>query len=406
MDSRVETALRDLARREPDTAAAVRRAWDDLTAGSGDSRDVSQWWLQLSLWDQLARSSRGTAAEHARVAATIGDLLAAVGLGRYAEIARSPRTREILLSTDDLARYAELYAAALRASGIQPPDTALIGWGPVMGPAEADAYERAANALELAMISGDLVPGRRGAPSVRAAVTDAVLVAPQRDLAGQRPLHQIAAERLVEWADRSATLTGLVEPLTDELTSGVPEPLSGVAGSLEPLRRALVVVGGEAIEPGATPEAIALARRLGLVRLQSGDWALTGRGRRAAETPDALAAAVVAGWFGSRRTAETVAREVLSAALATHEVLDLEEVSALVRHVLEEDGWRVRGDAGDAARAVSVDPLGEALLLGLADPVPHGTSPEAAVRARPRPELRPLVVAALRHHLLHHGLAP
>ncbi|MFP5335343.1 MAG: hypothetical protein ACLGIV_08525 [Actinomycetes bacterium] len=431
MDARVESALRELARVEPDVESRVRQAWDDLTAGSGNARDVSQWWLQLYVWDQLGRSSSGTPEQRWRVAVALGDLLAAVGLGRYAEIARSETTRAILLASDDLQRYSDLYAAALKASGIQPPDTELITWGPVMGPAEADAYERAADALELSMVSGDLVAGRRGSRAVQQRVTDAVLTAPQRDLNGLRPLHGIASERLHEWTVRSPTLTSVTRPFTEELTAGVPQRLSGVAGELRPLQVLLEMtaepvpltsrgylppatvaeltarLGADDGHVGTTeahnPHARLLreaAQRLGLVRVHRKALTATARGRQAARGPDELFAAVAQGWFGAPRTALVVAREVLTAVLATGGDLDLRSVAGVLRQVLAEEGWRVSGGAvdEDLAYEVLLTPFRDALYIGLLEPR------DLLEPMRPRHSLLPLLRAALRHHLMHHGL--
>lgn len=431
MDVRVETALRELARTEPDVERAVRRAWDDLTAGSGDPRDVSQWWLQLYLWDQLARSSAGTPQDAWRLASALGDLLGAVGLGRYAELARSDTTREILLASDDAERCSDLYAAALRASGIQPPDTELITWGPVMGPAEADAYERAANALELSMVSGDLRVGAPGSRAVRQRVTDAVLTAPQRDLNGLRPLLGIASERLHEWTVRSRTLAALLEPMTDSLTAGVPERLAGVPGELKRLRvlldlvaepvpltaagylpKAVVVAfderagGSEYFPPGAGEKhnatvhwTRAAAQSAGLVRVHRKALTLTPRGRRARTGPDQLAAALAAGWFPTPRTAQVVAREVLAAVLAAGGATTLDDVAELTRAVLVEDGWSVAGGRVplDAAHDVVLPVYRQAYWAQLVER-------ERGMAFRARPALVPLLRAALRHHLMHHGL--
>ena len=88
------------------------------------------------------------------------------------------------------------------------------------GPAEQDAYERVANALELACATGELEPGRAGSGAVRHRVTQAVLETP---LAGAgRPAHRcrwVLAERFQTWAGIGSPRGDLLEPLEPELTS-------------------------------------------------------------------------------------------------------------------------------------------------------------------------------------------
>lgn len=435
MDRRVESALTDLARQNPEVEPVARQAWEALTGGSGEARDVSQWWLQVFCWDVLARDASLTPQQRWATAHALGDLLARIGLGRYADLARSETTRGVLLSSDDRGRYQDAYAAALRASGIQPPDTSLLTWGPVMGPAEADTYERVAHALELSSISGDLVAGRAGSAAAREKVADAVLTSPHRESGGLRPLYGISSERLHAWTVRSPTLAALVEPLTEDLTSGVPVPQPATTGALRPLAALLDVVREPAaltpagyLPPaavGAVLEAAGLgdevrgpsrreidvpevrllrdaAQRLGLVRVHRRALTLTPRGRDARGGAAALAGAVAVGWFPPRRGGEAVAREVVTALLAAGRAPEPADAAALVHEVMLEEGWRI-GEAPvplPAAETVSWHSWRDVRAVGLA-------SPRARERVwRVRRDAVPVLRAALRHHLLHHGLSP
>ena len=435
MDRRVETALTDLARENPDVEAVARQAWDSLTGGTGEARDVSQWWLQVFCWDVLARDASLSPEQRWATAQALADLLARIGLGRYAEIARSRTTEGVLLASGDPDRYQDAYAAALRASGVQPADTGLLTWGPVMGPAEADTYERVAHALELSAVSGNLVPGRRGSAATREKMTDAVLTSPHRESEGLRPLHGIASERLHAWTLRSPTLAALVEPLTGELTAGVPVPQPPTSGALRPLAGMLDVVRepvpltAAGYLPPATVEAVLdatglagevqgssrrevdvrqvrllrdAAHRLGLLRVHRRTLSLTPRGRAAATGAQSLAAAVAAGWFPSRRTGDVVAREVVTTVLAAGRTPEPPQAAALVLEVLREEGWRV-GDVPvplPAAEAVTWQAWRDVRAVGLASS--RGTDRAWRVGRDAVPVLR----AALRHHLLHHGLSP
>lgn len=435
MDRRVETALTDLARENPEVEAVARQAWDALTGGSGEARDVSQWWLQIFCWDVLARDASLTPEQRWATAQALADLLARIGLGRYAQIARGATTQQVLLASGDPDRYQDTYASALRASGIQPPDTGLLTWGPVMGPAEADTYERAAHALELSAVSGDLVAGRRGSATIRERMTDAVLTSPHRDAGGQRPLHGITSERLQAWTLRSPTLAALVEPLSQELTAGVPVPQPVTSGALRPLGGLLdvlrdpVPLTAAGYLPPATVDAVLhaagltdevlgpsrrevdvhqvrllrdAAHRLGLVRVHRRALALTPRGRVAATGPGPLAAAVAVGWFPARRTGTTVAREVVTALLASGRTPEPPHAAALVLEVLREEGWRVGGAPVPlpAAEAVTWQAWRDVRAVGLA-------GSRVTDRAwRVRRDAVPVLRAALRQHLLHHGLSP
>lgn len=431
MDPRVETALAALGREQPEVGAAARQAWDALTGGSGEARTVSQWWLQMFCWDLLARDTDVTAEQRWATASALADLLQRIGLHRYADIARSDATREVLLASDDPERYERAYAEALRASGIQPPDTDLLTWGGVMGPVEADTYERVAHTLELSLVSGDLVAGRRGAGPVRAAVTDAVLTSPWRDLDGTRPLHRIAGERLGRWRAASPTLASLLEPLAEDLTAGVPVPLAPAPHALRPLRGLLrvaaepvgltaagylppaavdaVVREGGLDHPAGTarresdvPQVLLLrhaAQRLGVVRVHRGALVLTPRGRAATTGPERLVAAVAAGWFPVRRRADVVAREVVTALLAGGERPSSRRVAETVQRVLTEEGWRMKDGPVPlhAAEAVALQTRRDQVALGMAPPG------SADRRWGLREGVVPILRAALRHHLLHHG---
>ena len=412
----------------------ARRAWDALTGGSGEARDVSQWWLQVFCWDVLARDAALTPEQRWQTARALGDLLARIGLGRYAELARSETTRGVLLASDDPERYQAAYAAALRASGIHPPNTALLTWGPVMGPAEADTYERVAHALELSMVSGNLVAGRRGSVASREKMADAVLSSPRRDSGGLRPLHAIATERLRGWTARSPALAEIVDPIADELTSGVPVPPPPAPGALRPLvalldaaREPVPLTAAGYLPPAVVEDVVTAAgltgeltgrsrrevdvphvhllrdaaQRLGLVRVHRRALTLTARARAAA-TPADLALAVALGWFPPRRTGEVVAREVVTALLAADRAPAPEEAARVVRQVLLDEGWRVRGQPvpAAAAEALARETWRDVAVLGLA-----ASRSAAEVWRVPRAVI-PLLRTALRHHLAHHAVSP
>jgi len=54
------------------------------------------------------------------------------------------------------------FRRAAAVSGITPPDLPEFQWGAAMGMEEASAWSSTAGFLEVAVASGDLVPGPRG----------------------------------------------------------------------------------------------------------------------------------------------------------------------------------------------------------------------------------------------------
>jgi hypothetical protein len=431
VDRNVETALRDLRRQDPELEAPAREAWEALTGGGG-VQDVSQWWLQLFCWDQLARDGSSSPERRWQTARALAGLLERIGLRRYADIAQSEATRRVLAASNDARTWSNAYADALRESGIQPPDTDLITWGPVMGPAEADTYERVANALELSHVAGDVRVGGRGARAATQRVTNAVLTTSHRDLNDLAPLQGISDERLHYWTMRSTTLLSVVEPLTDALTVSRPPELTEPAGVLAPLQWLLTrlqepvaltssgylppgVVTALVDEVGLAEEVIGSSRRerdvphvhmlreavhrLGLVRVHRRALTLTPRGRAAARSGAELAAAVAAGWFPRRRGGEVVAREVVTAVLGAGAAVSPDQLARTVHAVYREEGWTVsgRGVSYRDAEEMMWETLRDLIYLQLIDGRLGGPR-------RAREAALPILQEALRHHLMHHGL--
>ena len=98
-----------------------------------------------------------------RVVAALARALDLLQLPRYAAICRSGTTREILTAYEtSIAHGKAAFRRAATASGVMPPDLPDFQWGAAMGWQEASAWSSTAEFLEVAVASGDLVPGRRG----------------------------------------------------------------------------------------------------------------------------------------------------------------------------------------------------------------------------------------------------
>ncbi|MBV9684432.1 MAG: hypothetical protein JO046_21755 [Solirubrobacterales bacterium] len=254
-------------------ALAVAGEWDE--EGARSARAALEWmgWegdgplllrrydVQLFVWYTLPRKFL-TTLEHKREAAdALARTLERIG-GRaavYAQTCRARETDELLCAWENedpgaWPRFREL----LEESGLEPPDTKLLAWGPVMGFVEACAREQVATALEQAVETGGLTPGRRGFRHLQAKVADAALREPLDGGDGGSRLDAIHAERLENWLERG-------------MTRGSPERRS----ILQPII-GLLVDPPSALDPDAAR--VALAPALWLLELGMDGIALTQTG--------------------------------------------------------------------------------------------------------------------------------
>ncbi|MDX6646692.1 MAG: hypothetical protein QOK40_2419, partial [Miltoncostaeaceae bacterium] len=247
-----------------------------------------------------------------------------------AHIARSGRNAAVLAAW---AQGPQAGAAALRAalgaSGVEPPDTAALAWGQVMGSDEADALEIVERALGDAVAAGTLLPGRPRWRQAAEALTEQVLTRPLDFPPGQTLAGMVTTERVGAWIDsarhplhrewRSLVANRLlhpVEPPADPAVAVAPLhwllELAARAGGAELtqsnyLARATVLAAVERFgwwrwskaprsesdvhQLGAVRDA---ATRLRLVRRRGRRLLLTRRGRDLLEEPGRLWAAVAA----------------------------------------------------------------------------------------------------------------
>lgn len=436
----VEQALAAIGRVEPDVAEDARAAWEWLTGGAGPEA-VTQWRLQRFCWQEMTDSWPGDGRGRWRAVQALAALLDALGLQRYATIARSEATRQVLLAGEAPDRGRGLARRASQRSGIDPPDTELLTWGPVMGPAEGKALEQVADRLELAVAVGDLQPGTRGWRDQQAEITVAVLTSPAPGLAGRTPYEEILDERLYSWVrgPGSTTRSGLLAPLESRLREPVDPGMAAparallrpldwllteigeglaltAAGYLPPrsVARALDELGwrDELIGP-ATREVDAYpvlvlretATRLGLIRRRAGRLLLTPSGRSGVCDGRALWMEVAAGLVGPEQSALAVAWEVVLAVLESGDSVSEEDVRGLVQAVVTESGWRMAGrrqpsesDTGPLFFAV----LRELRWLELVQE--SGALLDRQLQARPG--AADLFRAALRHRVLHRDVLP
>ena len=225
-----------LANLEADDAGAARDAeaalgW--LTAGEGLSV-LTQERLQHFLWYGLPMKWLTDTDHHRQIVAGLARAFDLLGLPRYAALCRSETTAAVLDAYERSdAEGKKAFLKADIASGIRPPDIDELAWGSVMGMQESAALSSTAEFLELAVSSGDLLPGSSGWKQRQQDLVRAHLTTARIELAGRTLLEAIRDERLETWLEgrRSPTRRRLLEPLAEavlapaDLTEGVDDPI-------------------------------------------------------------------------------------------------------------------------------------------------------------------------------------
>jgi hypothetical protein len=265
----VDRAVRRIEARRPDLNMAVQAVAGGLTAGEGVDM-IHQAALQEFLWWHLPRDYPDDE-WHGLVDAT-ALLLDELGLKQLAEVARSEETQKVLAAwVQGRDKGAAAFRAAQAKSGVEPPDTALLAWGSIMGTDEARALDTVERALGDAVGAGDLLPGAPRWQAKAAAITEAVLTRPLDLPPGQTLAGLVTTERIGTWIDaarhpmhqewRSAVANGLLHPI---------ETPSNPGDAVAPMRWLLEL----AAEPGGTEltQSNYLARATVLAAVERFDW--------------------------------------------------------------------------------------------------------------------------------------
>jgi hypothetical protein len=219
-------------------ALARLEEWDH--AAAADARSSLSWlgWdgdgslrlrrydLQLYLWYQLPTKYLAPLEDKLAAAAALERLLGLLDLA-YAELCEAPETLRPIdcWENDDVRARRELHRL-LDASGLEPPDTALLTWGSIMGLEEAQARDHVASALEEALEAGTLRRGTTGFKRRRDAIVTSSLTTGGR-------LDAIHAERLRQW--RASRTRGPIRELVADLVAEPPEVVD-VTGAVAPAR--------------------------------------------------------------------------------------------------------------------------------------------------------------------------
>ncbi len=367
----IAAALAKLA--EQDAAAAEdARAALEWIAGDQGLALIAQERIQSFCWYQLPVKWLIGIDDKLRVAEALARVLDLLQLPRYAAICRSQTTREILSAYEiSTAEGKAAFRRAAAASGIMPPGLPEFEWGAAMGVQEASAWSSTADFLEVAVASGDLVPGKRGWKTRQQELVLAHLDTPQAELLGQTLAQVILTERAETWINlrRSETRRRLLASIANRLlrpelparTAADPLPRlrwlldqlnEGIAftqtGNLNQkfVRQSADLFGWDLPRPPRTEDDLFdlhqlrhLAQRLGLARRSGRMLTLTTKGRRFLTDPGQLWRAVAASVLGGNDFS-VFAGELFLALLLDADSVLYSEIKATVGQAVAEEGFR------------------------------------------------------------------
>jgi hypothetical protein len=370
-DLEVAAVLAKLAAQDAAAAEDARAALEWIAGDQGPAF-ITQQRIQNFCWYDLSVKWLVDLEDKLRVVAALAQALDLLDLPRCAAVCRSATTREVLSAYETgIAHGQAAFRRAATASGVTPPDLPDFQWGPAMGFEEASAWSSTAEFLEVAVASGDLVPGRRGWKARQQELVRAHLNVPQAGLLGQTLAQVILTERTQTWVStrRSETRGRILAAIANRLLHPAELPAVTAADPLPPLRWLLDQLdGGIALtqtgnlnrkfvqdnadrfgwdfpSPPRTEDELYdlhqlrhFARDLGLARRSGRKVTLTAKGRRLLADPGSLWRAVAAGLLGGNPFA-VFAGELFLALLLDADSVPDRELTAAVRQAVAEEGF-------------------------------------------------------------------
>jgi hypothetical protein len=234
-DLQIAAALAELAEQDAAVAEEARAALEWVVGEQGRAF-ITQERIQGFCWYELPVKWFVDLDEKLRVVSALAEALDLLQLPRYAAICRSATTREILSANEVSTAHGQAaFRRAAAASVITPPDLPEFEWGAVMGWEEASARSSTADFLEVAVASGDLVPGRPGWKTRQQELERAHLNVPQAGLLGQTLAQVIVTERAETWlnARRSETRRRILAGIASRLLQPAELPAAAGDGDLK-----------------------------------------------------------------------------------------------------------------------------------------------------------------------------
>lgn len=353
------------------------RGLDEQVLGwlSPDDRDpasVSQHDAQRLAWCTAPRKWLMQDDELTEVASACARLLEISGRHRAAAALRE-HTPAVLAGWARSAQHGlAAYHRSMQVTGVQPPDTPTLAWGPIMGNAETRVLDAAQRMLESAIDSGALVPGEQSWGTSQYNLVEAWLRAPSPLFGGAPPVDVVHTERTAHWAHtgtpaRRAILravlprlgtpatpvTDTMEPLRfllDAIAQGVPLTATGRL-PLDFVRDVAARFGwgmpafkirheGDVIELGELRD-LATRTRLITLRRRPPTLSLTAAGHAALADPAQLWGTAAVGWFDLDDFATDVAEiaaAILLAEPATARALTVAAQEAVAPSFCDRDG--------------------------------------------------------------------
>jgi hypothetical protein len=227
-DDRLEAALADMRRDDPDAAEHAEGVWGWVAGEDGvDAITLSR--VQRFAWYDLSVKWMVDDRERMDVLASGAALFDALGLDRYATLFRSSQTADIVAAHGRSHNEGlKAFQKAFEASGISPPDLDDFAWGNMMAPEENSAHMAVCWQLEQAMNDGRMTPGSRGWRAAAKAITTEVLDSDHPDIPGQSWRSAILTERIENsirpLERRSPELHALLSGTVNRLLSPIPPP--------------------------------------------------------------------------------------------------------------------------------------------------------------------------------------
>jgi hypothetical protein len=436
-------ALAALTQQDPAAADDAKAALRWLTGEEGLG-SISLLRLQEFLWRVLPSQWPLPPRAQLGVARSLGKLLELAGLDRYAQACTSRETERIIAGYErDPDEGAAACAEAIESAPATPPDTDLLAWGTLMGPAERAAYEACAAALELAVACDEIRPGVSGWLTGRAFLTDRWLTQPDAD--DGTWLTKISSERIDDWVhgargERASLARAIVPRLLEPpVTSDLPtlDWLLGRAADgirltsrhyISPslIDEAVDRFGWQDLAPGHRRQELSVmpvhtlrtlaAREMGAIRRSGTSLVLTPAGRAMA-ADDAVrwhigTSALIGAQDDPHPSFGVSAREGALLLTLVSGPLSYEELTVGLTELMSREGWtRRRGDSLAAAVCSEIHGLRHRLralhLLGTADiftaPISLSTAGTSAALSallaralRPRHVLEPVPGVVLR----------
>lgn len=358
IDPGITEALDKLAMQDPVAArlAAPAVAW---VAGGGGAGRITQERVQRFCWYDLPLKWQLDFTGRQAVASALSVTLDLLGLPRYAQICRSELTAQVHRAYEqDMQEGLKAFREANLASGIYPVDLPELRWGAAMGMEEAGTLSGVQDFLELAVATGELVPGTRGWRSRQAGLVRSYLTTPNFRLGGQRPLDVVLTERIQIWINveqseiRRRLLSGLANRLLHpgSLPEEVKDPYPALTALLGRIAGdgtggAAGAAGAEDVQTrGSQPvdPVQVIASNLRLIRRRQGRWVITRKGLSALSNPRS-AWSLVPGTFLTGNPFHKMAGEILFARLIDGESLSMAQILGLVTQAVAQAGYREAG---------------------------------------------------------------